>query len=229
MKIAVLISGAGRSLENLLAHISEGKLNAEIVLVIASRADAHGLEYAKKNNIPAQVISAAQFSAASVSPSDLQHNSANNSVNSVRAMSEKIFSACEKRGAELVVLAGYLKRLEISPAFVNRVVNIHPSLIPAFCGHGFYGARVHQAVIDYGAKVTGCTVHFVDDEYDHGAVILQRVVEVRDDDSAETLAARVFEAEKIALPEAIELIAQQKIHVVGRRVVQKTFLKNKTP
>ncbi|MBC7351484.1 MAG: phosphoribosylglycinamide formyltransferase, partial [Thermogutta sp.] len=102
--------------------------------------------------------------------------------------------------------------------FENRVVNIHPALIPAFCGQGFYGLRVHQAVLDYGAKITGCTVHFADNLYDHGPIILQRVVPVLDDDTPETLAARVFAEECKAYPEAITLIAEGRVQVEGRKV-----------
>ena len=115
-------------------------------------------------------------------------------------------------------MAGFLKRVTIAEDFANRVTNIHPGLIPAFCGHGFYGHHVHQAVIDYGAKLSGCTVHFADNQYDHGPVILQRAVPVLDDDTADTLAARVFEAECEAYPEAIQLIAQGRVRVEGRKV-----------
>ena len=115
-------------------------------------------------------------------------------------------------------MAGFLKRVTIPEDFANRVTNIHPGLIPAFCGHGFYGHHVHEAVLDYGAKLSGCTVHFADNQYDHGPVILQRAVPVLDDDTAETLAARVFEAECEAYPEAIQLIAQGRVRVEGRKV-----------
>jgi phosphoribosylglycinamide formyltransferase-1 len=115
-------------------------------------------------------------------------------------------------------MGGFLKLVHIPPDFQNRVMNIHPALIPAFCGQGFYGHRVHQAVLDYGCKLTGCTVHFVDQQYDHGPIILQTPVRVRDNDTAETLAARVFEAECEAYPRAIRLFAEGKMHVEGRRV-----------
>ncbi|MGL4942143.1 MAG: phosphoribosylglycinamide formyltransferase [Thermoguttaceae bacterium] len=200
LKIAVLISGTGRSLAHLLDLSSAGKLSAEVVLVVSSRANAGGLVYAERGQIASQTIAPRDFA-------------------DVTAFSDAVFAACREAGVELVVLAGYLKRLLIPRDFESRVVNIHPSLIPAFSGHGFYGHHVHQAVLDYGVKVTGCTVHFVDNEYDHGAVILQRVVAVHDDDTADVLAARVFEQEKIAYPEAIELIAQNRIKIVGRRVV----------
>ena len=115
-------------------------------------------------------------------------------------------------------MAGFLKFAPVPADFANRVVNIHPALIPAFCGLGYYGLRVHQAVLDYGAKISGCTVHFVDNQYDHGPIILQRVVPVEEEDTPETLAARVFAAECEALPEAIRLFAAGRVAVDGRRV-----------
>jgi phosphoribosylglycinamide formyltransferase-1 len=115
-------------------------------------------------------------------------------------------------------MGGFLKHVLIPADFENRVVNIHPGLIPAFCGHGFYGRRVHQAVLDYGAKVSGCTIHFVDDEYDHGPIILQRSVPVEHGDTAEGLARRIFRVECEAYPEALRLIAEGRVQVTGRRV-----------
>ncbi len=115
-------------------------------------------------------------------------------------------------------MGGFLKQLTIPSDFANRVVNIHPALVPAFCGRGFYGHRVHEAVLEYGAKLSGCTVHFADNQYDHGPVILQKAVPVLDDDTPESLAARVFQAECEAYPEAIQLIADNRVRVEGRRV-----------
>jgi folate-dependent phosphoribosylglycinamide formyltransferase PurN len=115
-------------------------------------------------------------------------------------------------------MGGFLKQVAIPADFVNRVINIHPSLIPAFCGHGYYGHHVHEAVLQYGAKLSGCTVHFVDNDYDHGPIILQRSVPVLDEDTPESLAARVFAQECIALPEAIRLFAENRLQMMGRRV-----------
>lgn len=115
-------------------------------------------------------------------------------------------------------MGGFLKHVLIPADFENRVINIHPALIPAFCGRGMYGRHVHQAVLDYGAKISGCTVHFVDDQYDHGPIILQRTVPVLEDDTGEDLAHRVFDAECEALPEALTLIAAGRVHVEGRKV-----------
>ena len=126
----------------------------------------------------------------------------------------------QKRGIDYVVLAGYLSM--ISPNFVqafpNRIINIHPSLIPSFCGKGYYGLNVHRAALEYGVKISGLTVHFVDEQYDSGAIILQRAVEVREDDTPESLQARILEEEHRALPEAVRLLTTGKIRKEGRKV-----------
>jgi formyltetrahydrofolate-dependent phosphoribosylglycinamide formyltransferase len=134
------------------------------------------------------------------------------------AYSREIFDQCRRHGVDLVVMGGFLKQLTIPDDFARRVVNIHPALIPAFCGKGYYGHRVHEAVLEYGAKLSGCTVHFADNQYDHGPVILQKAVPVLDDDTPETLAARVFQAECEAYPEAIQLLAENRVRMEGRRV-----------
>jgi phosphoribosylglycinamide formyltransferase-1 len=198
-RIAVLISGGGTTLKNLIEKIEAGCLRVEIALVVSSSPTARGLQYAADAGIPAEVVEAKQFL-------------------SQEAFSDCVFAHCRKAAADLVVMAGFLKRVTVPGDFINRVLNIHPGLIPAFCGQGFYGHRVHQAVLDYGAKLSGCTVHFADNQYDHGPVILQRAVPVLDDDTAETLAARIFEAECAAYPEAIQLIAEGRVRVEGRKV-----------
>ena len=200
LPIAVLISGGGTTLRNLLEKIAAGSLPVEIRLVISSSATSRGLEFAREATIPTLVVE-------------------KNKSTTDDAFSRAIFEPCRDAGVKYVVMGGFLKHVPIPPDFANRVVNIHPALIPAFCGRGMYGLAVHQAVLDYGAKLTGCTVHFVDNEYDHGPVILQRGVEVRNDDTPESLAGRVFEAECEALPEALKLLAEGKVNVVGRRVL----------
>ena len=137
---------------------------------------------------------------------------------SLEEFSGRIFEHCRRVRAELVCLAGFLQLVQVPDDFRGRVMNIHPALIPAFCGKGFYGHHVHEAVLAYGAKVSGCTVHFVDNEYDHGPIILQRAVDVLDDDTSESLAARVFVEECEAYPEAIRLFAEEKLRIDGRRV-----------
>jgi phosphoribosylglycinamide formyltransferase 1 len=200
MPIAVLISGGGTTLRNLLEKIDAGTLPVEIRLVISSRADARGLQYAADAGIPTLVVEKTKGT-------------------SDEAFSDAIFGACRAAGVRYVVMGGFLKHVPIPPDFENRVVNIHPALIPAFCGQGMYGLRVHGAVLEYGAKVSGCTVHFVDNQYDHGPILLQRVVEVLPGDTPESLQARVFAAECEAYPEALRLLASGRVRVSGRRVL----------
>ncbi len=199
LRTAVLISGTGRSLDNLLRCIEAGRLRAEIRLVISSTPSARGLQFAEKASIPIAVEERRTYA-------------------SEEAYSHAVFDRCRAAEMDLVVLAGFIKRLTIPSDFENRVVNIHPALVPAFSGKGFYGHHVHEAALRYGVKLSGCTVHFVDNEYDHGPVILQKAVPVLDDDTPETLASRVFAAECEAYPEAIQLIAQGRVSVENRRV-----------
>jgi len=198
-RIAVLISGGGTTLRNFIERIAAGRLRMEIVLVISSSPTARGLQYAAEAGIPAAIVERRAFAGQD-------------------EFSRAIFDRCRQAGADLVAMAGFLKRVTIPDDFANRVTNIHPALIPAFCGPGFYGHRVHEAVLEYGAKLSGCTVHFADNEYDHGPVILQKAVPVLDCDTPDTLAARVFEAECEAYPEALQLIADGRVSVEGRRV-----------
>ncbi|MCS7015265.1 MAG: phosphoribosylglycinamide formyltransferase [Gemmatales bacterium] len=199
LRLAVLISGTGNTLQNLIEHIRARKLPAEIVLVISSKADVAGVEKARRAGLPTEII-------------------LRSSAETVEAFSQAIFECCREVQADLVCMAGFLHLLRIPDDFQNRVMNIHPALLPAFGGKGYYGLRVHQAVLEYGCKVTGCTVHFADNEYDHGPIIVQRVVPVLDDDTPESLAARVFEEECEAYPEAIRLFAEGRLRVEGRRV-----------
>ena len=198
-RIAVLISGGGTTLRNLLEKIAAGQLPMEIGLVVSSSPTSRGLQFAHEAGIPGIVIERKSFT-------------------DQDDFSRAVFDHCRRAGVDLVVMGGFLKRLTIPEDFAHRVVNIHPALMPAFCGDGFYGHRVHEAVLEYGAKLSGCTVHFADDQYDHGPVIVQRAVPVQDADTPETLAARVFEAECEAYPEALRLIAAGRVTVEGRRV-----------
>jgi formyltetrahydrofolate-dependent phosphoribosylglycinamide formyltransferase len=197
--VAVLISGGGTTLKNLIEQISTGQLNVAISLVISSNHQAGGLKFAREAGIPNLVIE-------------------QNNFPDQDAFSREIFGRCRAAGADLVVMGGFLKRLTIPEDFKNRVINIHPALIPAFCGTGFYGHRVHEAVLEYGVKLSGCTVHFADNQYDHGPVILQKAVPVMDGDTPDVLAARVFQAECEAYPEAVQLIADGRVRIEGRRV-----------
>lgn len=199
LPLAVLLSGSGRSLQNLLDRISEGRLPARVVLALSNRPDAYGLKRARQAGMPTAVFERKAFH----DRDDFSH---------------AIFEHCRDAGAELVCMAGFLQLLRIPDDFAGRVINIHPALLPAFGGQGMYGRHVHEAVLEYGAKLSGCTVHFADNDYDHGPVILQRAVEVLDADTPETLADRVFAAECEAYPEAIKLFAEGRLRVHGRRV-----------
>jgi len=187
LRLAVFLSGSGRTLENLIERIDAQTLPATIEIVIASRGDVRGVRIAERAGIMVKV-----------SPPGSQDTA---------AWSSSMFAACRAARADLVVMAGFLHLVRIPADFTGRVINIHPSILPAFGGKGFHGMLVHRAVLDRGCTVSGCTVHLVDDEYDHGRVLLQRAVPVLPDDSPEALAARVFAAECEVLPEAICRIA----------------------
>ena len=137
---------------------------------------------------------------------------------SVESFSAAIFDRCRRATVDLVTLAGFLSLIRVPPDFQCRVLNIHPALIPAFCGHGFHGHRVHEAVLARGVKVSGCTVHFADNEYDHGPIVVQRAVPVLEADTPDTLAARVFAAECEAYPEAIRLFAEGRVQITNGRL-----------
>lgn len=183
LRLAVLLSGSGRTLENLLEWIAAGRLEAEIVCVVSNKPDVRGLAVADQAGLPTYILPRGEQSPA--------------------AWGESIFGVCRARRADLVVMAGFLQLVEIPADFAGRVVNIHPALLPAFGGKGFHGMHVHRAVLERGCTVSGCTVHLVDNEYDHGHILLQKAVPVLADDTADSLAARVFAAECTALPEAI--------------------------
>lgn len=189
IRLAVLISGGGTTLQNLIDHIAAKSIDAEIVLVISSASDAFGLERARHAALPTRVVQRRDY-------------------DSVASFSEAIFSHCRTVETDLVILGGFLKLIKVPSDFAGRVLNIHPALLPAFGGKGMYGHHVHQAVLESGSRVSGCTVHFVDDQYDHGTIIVQRTVPVLDDDTPDSLAARVFEQECIAYPEAIRRFAR---------------------
>ena len=186
--VAVLISGSGTTLKNLIELRDRGTLRVDFRLVVSSKKEAGGLRFAEAASIPTVVVPKLKTQTAE------EH-------------SENVFSPIRKAGVQLVVMAGYLQHVLIPADFENKVINIHPSLIPSFSGQGMYGLKVHQAAIDFGVKVSGCTVHFVDNEYDHGPIILQRTCEVLTTDSAESLQRRVFELECEVLPDAIRKIA----------------------
>jgi phosphoribosylglycinamide formyltransferase 1 len=199
LQLAVLISGGGRTLKNILDLAADERLPVDVRLVISSTATAGGLAIARQAGIPTAIFDRRCYG------SDQHYGDA-------------IFAACRNAGVDYVAMAGFLKLAQVPDDFMGRVLNIHPALIPSFCGHGMYGERVHQAVVDYGVKVTGVTVHFVDNQYDAGPIIWQQPVPVFDDDTAETLAARVFESEKEAYPQVLRLLAAGRIELDGRKV-----------
>ncbi len=188
---AVLISGSGTTLKNLMEQRDLGTLPVEFRLVVSSKKEAGGLNYAKEASIPTVVVPKQR-------------------TQSAEEHSESVFGPIREAGAELVVMGGYLQHVLIPADFENKVINIHPSLIPSFSGKGMYGLKVHQAAIDFGVKVSGCTVHFVDNEYDHGPIILQSTCKVLESDTAESLQRRVFELECEALPSAIRMIVARR-------------------
>ncbi|MFK7737474.1 MAG: phosphoribosylglycinamide formyltransferase [Pirellulaceae bacterium] len=199
LPVAVLISGGGTTLRNLIEKQQAGQLDVDFRLVVSSKQTAGGLRYANESGIESRVIAKKDFATPE------EHSAA-------------VFEACRECGTQLVVMGGYLEHLLIPDEFSNRVINIHPSLIPAFSGQGFYGMRVHQAVLSYGAKISGCTAHFVDNEYDHGPIIAQRSVTVLPEDTPESLQRRVFENECELLPEVLQAAAEGRLDIQARRV-----------
>lgn len=190
LPIAVLISGGGTTLRNLIERMRDGSLPVEIRLVISSNPNANGLAFARGANIKSFVVEKKEMT-------------------SDDEFSEAIFGPCRAAGVKYVVMGGFLKHVLIPPDFQNRVINIHPALLPKFGGKGMYGLKVHEAVIAANEKISGCTVHFVDNEYDHGPTILQRHVAVLPDDTPATLQDRVFAAECEAYPVALRELAAQ--------------------
>lgn len=192
VKIGVLISGGGTNLQAVIDGCENKSINGEVKVVISNKEEAYGLERARNHKITA------------ICEKD----------------ENKIIEILKENEVELVILAGYLKI--VSPKLVNeyrnKIINIHPSLIPAFCGKGYYGEKVHQGVIDYGAKVTGATVHFVDEGADTGPIIMQKTIEVKQDDDAKKLAERVLEVEHEILTKSISMFCENKLTVNGRRV-----------
>ena len=183
-KIAVLVSGGGRSLVNLCEKIEAGELDCEIALVLSDRGEIGALDHARERGIDTVVLPRKSFETDA-------------------SFSRAVFEEIEGRGAQFVVLAGFLRLLLIPEPWLGRAINIHPALLPAFGGPGYYGQRVHRAVLKEGVPHTGCTVHYVTNEYDAGPILLQRSIEVAPTTDEHKLAARVFQEEKLALPEAI--------------------------
>lgn len=199
MKAAVLLSGSGTTLENFLQLIEKGELDLPICCVVSSRKDAYGLVRARNRDIPTYVRPRKKYG-------------------DIPSYTEAVFEPVRKHGAELVLLAGFMVQISVPEDFRNRIMNVHPALIPAFCGKGLYGHFVHEAVIQSGVKVTGCTVHFVDDEYDHGPIIMQEPVRVEFDDTPDTLAEKVQAMERKIYPEAVRAFFEGRLEIIGNKV-----------
>ncbi|MCT4566404.1 MAG: phosphoribosylglycinamide formyltransferase [Maledivibacter sp.] len=200
-RIAVLVSGRGSNLQTIIDNIENGNINGRIEVVISSKKDAYALKRAENHDIEGIYIGKGNY----------PH---------VDARNDRLIEVLKERGVDLVVLAGYMSILNENfvKLFRHRIINIHPSLIPSFCGKGYYGSRVHRAVLDYGVKLTGATVHFVDEGTDTGPVILQKTVDVDFDDTVETLSDKVLKVEHELLPLGVKLFCEDRLVVEGRRV-----------
>jgi phosphoribosylglycinamide formyltransferase 1 len=203
INITVFASGRGSNTRAILENIDQGKIPARIVCIISNNKSAGIFNIAASREIPSRYLDPAAF------------------TNEEEYVST-LLSVLDEFQTDLIVLAGYLKKIpsNVIQRYRHRMINIHPALLPAFGGKGMYGKHVHAAVMNYGAKVTGVTVHFVDEEYDHGPIILQEPVRVRDDDTAESLAQRVLEREHTVYSEAIRLYCEGRLRIEGRRVIQ---------
>jgi formyltetrahydrofolate-dependent phosphoribosylglycinamide formyltransferase len=208
LRLGVLLSGGGRTMVNIQDRIAAGTLPAEIAIVIASRP-CKGLDIAQQLAVPAQLVSF----------KDMPHEEDDDAKGALLAtFSSTIDDLLDAAEVDLVCLAGFLSFWRIPDRYLGRVINIHPALLPSFGGKGMYGHHVHEAVLAAGCKVSGCTVHFVNNEYDTGPIILQRCVPVLEGDTPDALAGRVFAEELMAFPEAIALFAQDRLKIEGKVV-----------
>jgi formyltetrahydrofolate-dependent phosphoribosylglycinamide formyltransferase len=199
IRLGVLISGGGTTLVNILKYIDQGTLNAEVPIVISSRSTVKGVERAKNAGLNVEIVRKKDYA-------------------DIKQFSKKIEETLVKANVDLIIQGGWLCLWEIPARYKSKVMNIHPALLPSFGGQGMWGHHVHEAVLKAGCKVSGCTVHFCTDEYDTGPIIVQRTCPVKEDDTPDTLAARVFEQECIAYPQAINLFAQGRILIEDNRV-----------
>lgn len=204
IRIAAFLSGGGTTLQNLIDLNERGELPVQIDLVLSSKADAYGLSRARKHGIETAVVASKDFR--------------QGGRTDWAAMSGRINQIVLPRQLDLVCLCGFMCFYVIPPQLTGRIINIHPSLIPAFCGQGMCGHHVHEAVVATGVKISGCTVHFVTAEYDAGPIILQRTCPVYDTDTADDVAERVFKEECIAYPEAVRLFAENRLRIEGNIV-----------
>ena len=203
LRLAVLVSGAGTTLQHLLDESAAGRLPATIELVIGSRPGLAGVGRGERAGVPTAVVDRRDFPPGEAG---------------LATFSAAVFDRCDAAGTGLTVCAGWLCKLAVPPAWAGRVMNVHPSLLPSFGGRGMFGRHVHAAVLALGCKVSGCTVHLVDDDYDAGPIVVQRPCPVLDDDTPDSLAARVQAEERVALSDAITSFAEGRLMVHGRRV-----------
>lgn len=199
LKTLVLLSGSGTTLQNFIELMEAGKLPIQIARVISNTKEAYGLVRAERHGIPTQIICRPDFAS-----KEVFHQAVANAVSAV--------------DPDLILLAGYMMIFRPDPKYYDRIMNVHPALIPAFCGKGMYGHHVHEAVIASGVKVTGATVHFVDEHYDSGPIICQKAIPVENDDTPDTVAEKVQAVEREIFPEAIRLFAAGRLRIEGRRV-----------
>lgn len=199
-KFCVMVSGGGSNLQTLIDAVEGGEIRGSICGVISSRADAYALQRAEQHGIPAFTVSRAG--------------------RPQQQFDDELLAVVEQLQPDFIVLAGFLSILgkELVGHYANRIINIHPALIPSFCGKGFYGLKVHEGAIEYGVKVSGATVHFVDEGTDTGAIIMQKTVEVFPEDTPELLQKRVLGVEHTLLPKAVALMAEDRIVIKGRKV-----------
>jgi formyltetrahydrofolate-dependent phosphoribosylglycinamide formyltransferase len=200
MKVAVFASGSGTDFLSLVKASQERKLGWEVVLLITNNPDAGAIEKAKAHNIPFKFINRQDFEDG-------------------KDFLSSILKALNDHQADFIALAGYLRKIPpgLIRKFTNRIINIHPALLPSFGGKGMYGEKVHQAVLDTGCKISGCTIHLVNEEYDRGAIVAQRAVPVMDDDTAETLGKRILKQEHLLYPEVVTWFAQNRVKIEGMR------------
>ncbi len=200
-KFAVFASGGGTDFQSLIDAVADGRINAEICRLIAGKPDIYAIERAKQAGIPVTVVKKGDYANAEL-------------------FDEALLDALKSAAADFAVLAGYLSIIgpKTIAAYKNRIINVHPALIPSFCGMGYYGGRVHTAVVDSGVKLSGATIHFVDEVADHGPIIMQEAVPIMFEDTPEDVAARVLKLEHDMLPRAVALMAEDRLSVEGSRV-----------
>lgn len=199
IKLAVLVSGSGTTLANLIDQIAAKKLDARVEMVIGSRPGLLGVQRANDAGLRNEIVNRKEHA-------------------DVASFSREVFKLCDESKADLICLAGWLCLLDVPDRWHGRIMNIHPALLPSFGGKGMFGHHVHEAVLKHRCKISGCTVHFVNSNYDEGPIIVQKTCPVMEGDTPSTLAARVFEQEKIAYPEAIRLFGEGKLSIEGTSV-----------